>query len=86
MFAINVYIRSKVKPANSGHPKYRTYLKQETKCLVPNKTISVKLPLNSGDLSITNTAQKMKFSIYDFFSKRDQIRSFLRPVYISIRV
>ena len=26
---------------------------------------------------IQNTAQKMKFSIKDFFSKRDQIRSFL---------
>ena len=26
----------------------------------------------------TNTAQKMKFSIKDFFSKCDQIRSFLR--------
>ena len=27
---------------------------------------------------VTNTAQKMKFSIKDFFSKCDQIRSFLR--------
>ena len=26
----------------------------------------------------TNTAQKIKFSIKDFFSKCDQIRSFLR--------
>ena len=28
--------------------------------------------------SVINTAQKMKFSITDFFSKCDQIRSFLR--------
>ena len=27
---------------------------------------------------ISNTAQKMKFSIKDFFSRCDQIRSFLR--------
>ena len=27
---------------------------------------------------LSNTAQKMKFSIKDFFSKFDQIRSFLR--------
>ena len=29
-------------------------------------------------LHFTNTAQKLKFSIKDFFSKCDQIRSFLR--------
>ena len=27
---------------------------------------------------LINTAQKMKFSIKDFFSKYDQVRSFLR--------
>ena len=31
----------------------------------------------SGGLSGTPTAQNMKFSIKDFFSKCDQIRSFL---------
>ena len=30
------------------------------------------------EFSITHTAQKMKFSTNDFFSKCDQIRSFLR--------
>ena len=34
-------------------------------------------PLKSLSL-VTNTAQKLKFSIKDFFSKFDQIRSFLR--------
>ena len=33
---------------------------------------------NYGGLLKTSTAQKMKFSIKDFFSKCDQIRSFLR--------
>ena len=31
-----------------------------------------------NNTSKSSTAQKMKFSIKDFFRKRDQIRSFLR--------
>ena len=32
----------------------------------------------TNQIEATSTAQKMKFSIKDFFSKCDQIRSFLR--------
>ena len=35
-------------------------------------------PLQLNGQNTANTAQKMKFSIKDFFSKCDQIRSFLR--------
>ena len=35
-------------------------------------------PWIHGFSDYSNTAQKMKFSIKDFFSKCDQIRSFLR--------
>ena len=46
--------RSTVKPPNSEHTKQRTCLEQRTKYFVPNVTISVKLPLNSGHLLITD--------------------------------
>ena len=46
-----------------------------------NQKLAVFIILGNKDkncVSIHNTAQKMKFSIKDFFSKCDQIRSFLR--------
>ena len=43
-----------VKPPNSEHCKQRICLEQQTNCLVPNVTIFVKLPPNSGHLSVTD--------------------------------
>ena len=43
-----------VKPPNSGHPKWQAYHEYRTKHLVPNVTIFLKLPHNSGHLSITD--------------------------------
>ena len=43
--------------------------------LPPKKLNASKLPiLNLSKLTVACTAQKMKFSIKDFFSKCDQIR------------
>ena len=53
-------------PENICHKKSVTYRKKERK-------------LRQNQTSVSGiTGQKMKFSIKDFFSKRDQIRSFLR--------
>ena len=35
---------------------------------------------------LATTAQKMKFSIKDFFSKYDQIRSFLRFIFCAVHI
>ena len=43
-----------VKPPNSGHPKQRTCPEWRTNHLVLNVTIFLKLPPNSGHLSITD--------------------------------
>ena len=51
-------------------------------CFMKSHKISIDLLLttrkSSFQLTQATTAQKMKFSIKDYFSKCDQIRSFLR--------
>ena len=49
-----------VKPPNSGHSKQQTCHGQRTKHLVPNVTIFLKLPSNSGHLSITDKFLKTR--------------------------
>ena len=43
-----------------------------------NEISSIRVIFFHNEAALSNTAQKMKFSIKDFFSKCDQIRSFLR--------
>ena len=43
-----------MKPSISGHPESRTCLEKRTKCLVPNVTVFVKLPPNTGNLFIAD--------------------------------
>ena len=67
---------STMKPSNRRNPKQWTCLEQWTKHSVPNMTLYVKLPPNSGHLSITYKFSNTRrcplfrsFTVYCFFLK-----------------
>ena len=55
-----------------------TYLDQLQTSIIQKDINLIKMILTARALELTHTAQKNKFSIKDFFSKCDQICSFLR--------